>query len=85
MSEQQEVPGVSATSMTVQDGRAADFRPVVTGAETTSGEGLLVAAYIVLWMILFFWLYRVWTRQNAMGKRLSDLDAAIDRANKRKA
>jgi hypothetical protein len=81
---QQESPAASAQLVTVQDGRAADFRPV-SSSETTSGEGLLVAAYIVLWMILFFWLYRVWTRQTEMGKRLSDLDAAIDRANKRKA
>ena len=43
--------------------RATSFQAVQGGGEHYSGEVLLVAAYGVLWTILFVWLVLVWRKQ----------------------
>jgi hypothetical protein len=68
--------------LTVPDDRAAEFRAVTDG-QTTSGENLLVAAYVVLWMIVFFWIFRVWRGQEKLAEKLVALDAAVERATKK--
>lgn len=78
----QATPPSTSAVMTVPDDRATDFRAVSSG-DSTSGEQLLVAAYVVLWVILFYWIFRVWRGQEALEKRLSSLDAAIDKAAKK--
>lgn len=49
-------------------------------AEHRSGEQLLVEAYIFIWIIAIVFLGSMWMRQRAIGKRLSDLESALDRA-----
>jgi hypothetical protein len=49
-------------------------------AEHRSGEQLLVEAYIFIWIIAIVFVGSMWMRQRAIGKRLSDLEAALDRA-----
>jgi hypothetical protein len=79
----QSAAGVTTATTSTAD-RATDFQAVTTG-DSTSGESLLVAAYIVLWMIVFVWLFRVWRNQESMAKRLTDLDATLERASKKRA
>ena len=62
------------------DSRAGEYVAVQGGAETRSGETLLVEAYIVLWVILMGWIYLLWRKQAALAERLDDLERTIDRA-----
>lgn len=62
------------------DGRATQFQAVEGGGETHSGEGLMVAAYSVLWVILMGYLIFVWRKQAALTARMDDLDRVLDKA-----
>ena len=65
-------PDDRATTFEAQQGPAI--------AESRSGEQLLVEAYIFIWIIAIVFVGSMWMRQRAIGKRLSDLEAALDRA-----
>ena len=62
---------------TVED-RSQEFRPV-TGAptETSSAEGPLINAYVLMWAILMGFLLLTFRRQAAVNKRLSELERAL--------
>lgn len=51
------------------------------GAETRSGELLLVEAYAVLWIILMGWLFMLWRKQSRIHARLDELEKVLDRAD----
>ena len=60
------------------ESRSQEFKPVTGGpVETSSAEGLLVAAYVLMWAILMGFLYLTFKRQAAVDKRLSELEKAL--------
>ena len=65
------------TTGTVED-RSQEFRPVTGGAtETSSAEGLLITAYVLMWAILMGFLFLTFRRQAAVNKRLGELERAL--------
>lgn len=67
-------------SQPTQESRSTEFAPVEGGTEQYKGGTLLVAAYVLLWLVLMGYLFMLWRKQRALGRRLSDLEAAMDRA-----
>ena len=67
----------STGTPTVEE-RSQEFRPV-TGAstETSSAEGLLITAYVLMWAILMGFLFLTFRRQAAVDKRLGELERAL--------
>lgn len=58
--------------------RSQEFRPVTGGTtETSSAEGLLIAAYLLMWAILMGFVFLTFRRQAAVDKRLSELERAL--------
>jgi CcmD family protein len=53
------------------------FEPVQGGQETSSAEGLLVTAYLVMWALLFGFLFLGWRRQGQVEKRLDALERSV--------
>jgi CcmD family protein len=62
----------------VQD-RSTEFVAVQGGSETSSASGLLVAAYVIMWALVFGFVWLTARRQRALDARLSDLEAAVNR------
>lgn len=59
--------------------RSTEFVPVEGGTEGTSAEHLLVAAYLLMWAALVFFIWITWRRQGRIEGRLSELDGALRR------
>jgi hypothetical protein len=58
--------------------RSQEFRPVTGGdTESSSAEGLLIAAYVLMWAILMGFLFLTFKRQAAVDKRLGELERAL--------
>jgi len=58
--------------------RSQEFKAVSgSSTETSSAEGLLIAAYVMMWAILMGFLFITFRRQAAVDKRLSDLERAL--------
>jgi len=70
----------TGTPTATPDTRGTSFQAVENEPEAHSGEGLLVSAYSVLWVILMGWLVLVWKKQAGLNVRLDGLERAIDRA-----
>jgi CcmD family protein len=66
-----------APSTTDTSQRSTEFQPVQGGEETTSGEALLVAAYVVMWLLLLFFVWTSWRRQLGLSERLGRLEKAL--------
>jgi hypothetical protein len=68
------------------DDRATDFQ-AVTGdtGEHFNGYTLMVEAYAAIWLILMVWLVFLWRKQAELGARVTGLEAAIARADKKAA
>jgi CcmD family protein len=60
--------------------RATEFVAVQGGAEGTSAETLLVAAYLVMWAALIGFLVLTWRRQSRIEARIDALDVSLRRA-----
>jgi hypothetical protein len=70
-------PAAPATGTTAEE-RSQEFRPVTGGAtETSSAEGLLITAYVLMWAILMAFLFVTFRRQVAVDKRLGELERAL--------
>jgi hypothetical protein len=68
------------------DDRSATFQAVQGNpTEQYSGGALLVAAYAVLWVIIFAWIGVVWRRQRGIDTRLAELERVIDAADKERS
>lgn len=72
------------TTQPTPDDRATDFKAVTpeTG-EQYSGYTLMVEAYAAIWLILMAWLLLIWRKQADLSSRLTGLEGAIARAEKR--
>jgi CcmD family protein len=57
--------------------RAMGFEPVKGGQETSSAEGLLVTAYLVMWALLFGFLFLGWRRQGKVEGRIDALERSL--------
>ena len=73
------------TATTTQPADQGGYQAVQGGAESRSGETLLVEAYVVLWVILMAWLYGLWRAQSRLHTRIDELEKVIDKAEARKA
>ena len=61
--------------------RATEFQAVQGNpSEQYSGGVLLVAAYAVLWVVIFAWIGLVWRKQRGLDARLTDLERVLDKA-----
>jgi len=69
----------SATSATVSDpsSRSTEFVAVQGGGETTSAASLLIAAYLLMWGLLFAFVFLSWRRQARVEARINELEKAI--------
>jgi hypothetical protein len=59
------------------EGRSQEFVPVTGGTETSSAEGLLIAAYVLMWAVLMGFLLLTFRRQSAVEKRLTDVERSL--------
>jgi len=68
-----------ATSATVSDpgSRSTEFVAVQGGGETTSAASLLIAAYLLMWGLLFAFVFLSWRRQARVETRIAELEKAI--------
>jgi hypothetical protein len=57
--------------------RSTEFVAAQGGEETSSAEALLVAAYLVMWAILFGFLLVGWRRQQRVDQRVAELEKAL--------
>jgi hypothetical protein len=57
--------------------RSTEFVAAQGGKETSSAETLLVAAYLVMWAILFGFLLLGWRRQQRVDQRVQELEKAL--------
>jgi hypothetical protein len=74
-------PLPSGTPLTPAD-RSTEFVAVQGGAEGTSAETLLVAAYLLMWAILLFFLFLTWRKQSRIEARIAEIDASLRRQTK---
>ncbi|MBX3128767.1 MAG: CcmD family protein [Polyangiaceae bacterium] len=66
------------SSASVPTDRATEFRPVEGGPNTTSAEALLIAAYFVLWALLFRFVLVSHRRQQVLTVRLDELERRLE-------
>jgi hypothetical protein len=57
--------------------RSAEFVAVQGGGETTSAASLLIAAYLLMWGLLFAFVFLSWRRQARVETRIAELEKAI--------
>jgi hypothetical protein len=71
-------PSTGTPTVPSVEERSQEFRPVTGGAtETSSAEGLLITAYVLMWAILMGFLFLTFRRQAAVDKRLGELERAL--------
>lgn len=68
------------TEMTVQD-RSTEFQAVEGGGESSSAAGLLTAAYILMWLAVFVFVWLTARRLKSLDVRMTELDAALKKAD----
>ena len=62
------------------ESRSQEFVPVTGGpTETSSAEGLLITAYVLMWAILMGFLFVTFRRQAAVDKRMTDLERSLSK------
>jgi hypothetical protein len=74
---QQERPATPGTA--VPSERSTEFVAAQGGEETSSAEALLVAAYLVMWAVLFGFLLLGWRRQRRVDARIAELEKALSK------
>jgi hypothetical protein len=57
--------------------RSTEFVAVQGGGETTSAASLLIAAYLLMWALLFVFVFLSWRRQARVETRIGELEKAI--------
>lgn len=75
--------GKPETTETTPADRAQEFRPVEGGGSSggPAASSLLVTAYVLMWALLFGFLVTTWRRQQALDRRLNDLEKAVAKAD----
>jgi CcmD family protein len=69
---------IPATNESIAD-RKSEFVAVSGGQETTSAEGLLLTAYILMWMFVFGFVFLSVKRQAKIDRRLDELETELKR------
>lgn len=59
------------------DDRAMGFEPLQGGGETTSAAALLIAAYLVMWVILIGFVWLSWRKLARVETRLGGLERTL--------
>lgn len=67
-------------SKTVAD-RSTEFVAVQGGEETTSAAGLLTAAYAVMWLAVFGFVFLTSRRLKHMQGRVDEIESALRKAD----
>lgn len=67
----------STTTTSSNTASSSEFVPTTGGGESTSANGLLVAAYMVLWVILLGFVALNWRRQRALSERLTEVERSL--------
>jgi hypothetical protein len=57
--------------------RSMPFEPVEGGAETTSAEAMLVAAYILMWAAFMAFTWLTMLRQKRIASKLDELERGL--------
>ncbi len=65
---------------TVAD-RSQEFVPVEGSQETSSAGGLLVAAYALMWVLVFGFIWLTSRRLRGMTSRIEELETALRQAD----
>lgn len=63
-------------------GRSTEFIAVDAGTEQYSGAKLLVAAYVLVWLVLMGWIFLLWQKQRKLAQKLDDLESTLARTAK---
>ena len=58
--------------------RSTEFVPVQGGNDTTSAESLLIAAYVLMWALVFGFIFLSWRRQGRVESRIGELEKALE-------
>ena len=66
-----------AATLSDPSSRSTEFVAVQGGGETTSAASLLIAAYLVMWALLFVFVFLSWRRQARVETRIAELEKAI--------
>ena len=66
-----------ATNEAQPSERSTEFVPFAGNTETSSAEGLLVTAYVLMWAVVFAFLFASWRRQQRIDTRLDELNKAL--------
>jgi hypothetical protein len=63
--------------------RSQEFVAVEGGAEATSAEALVVAAYGIMWVLLLGFMWLTWRRQREIDDKVTRLASQVERAAER--
>ena len=66
-----------AATLSDPGSRSTEFVAVQGGGETTSAASLLIAAYLMMWGLLFVFVFLSWRRQARVETRIAELEKAI--------
>jgi len=66
----------TAPAKTPED-RSTEFVAVQGGNDGTSAEGLLIAAYLLMWAALLVFVFITWRKQGTLEKRVEKLDRDV--------
>lgn len=67
----------SSATLAEPSNRSTEFVPVQGGGETTSAASLLIAAYVLMWVLLLGFVLLNWRRQARVEARISELEKAL--------
>lgn len=66
-----------ATSTSEERGTAMVGKDV--SSESVPGGNLMIASYIIVWVIVLLFIVRVFQRQNEVAKKLGELESDLER------
>ena len=66
----------TAPAKTPED-RSTEFVAVQGGNDGTSAEGLLIAAYLLMWAALLVFVFITWRKQGTLERRVEKLDRDV--------
>ena len=67
----------STGTLAEPNNRSTEFVPVKDTGETTSAAGLLITAYVLMWVLLLGFVLLNWRRQARVEARISELEKAL--------
>ncbi len=67
----------AAPAATTSEGRATAFRAVEGGGNTRSGAILMVEAYVVIWLLVMFLVWRTMRRLGQIDGRIAQLESDL--------